>query len=457
MKLFGTNGIRGVVNELLTTEFASQIGLTLATYTKGGLIVVAQDPRTSSGFIKHSIIAGLISGGCDVYNLHIVPTPALQYGVNHYGADAGVMVTASHNPPEYNGVKIISKDGTELSRAEEERFESIFFSRDFRRVSWKEFGTLTAIDNAPKVYIDAILKHVDVELIKKRHFTVLLDCSNGAASYTTPYLLDKLGCRVISLNAHPDGLFPAHPSEPKRDNLKDTIEIAKAISPDLTIAHDGDADRAIFIDDRTNYLFGDQIAALVTREKLRERKGTVVTAINSSQAIEDVVRENNGTLVLTRVSPIEMARKLREVDGVIAPEETGGIIFPEHQYCRDGGMTIAYVLEILAKSGKKLSELIDGLPKYYIIKESIKTKNKEELERRFKEELKNMPGIERVIDIDGVRAYMKDGNFLVRKSGTEDIIRIFAESKDREKVSEIFQMVKKKVEELIEIRSQSEL
>lgn len=449
MKLFGTNGIRGVANELFTTEFASQIGLTLATYTNGGLIVVAQDPRTSSGFIKHSIIAGLISGGCDVYNLHMVPTPALQYGVKHYGADAGIMVTASHNPPEYNGVKVISKDGTELSRTEEEHFESVFFSKNFRRVSWKDFGTLTSIDNAPRVYIDAILKHVDVAAIRKKHFTVLLDCSNGAASCTTPYLLDKLGCRVISLNSHPDGLFPAHPSEPKRDNLKETLEIAKAISPDLTIAHDGDADRAIFIDDKTNYLFGDQIAALVTREKLKEKKGTVVTAINSSQAIEDVVRENQSKLVLTKVSPIEMARKLKEVGGIIAPEETGGIIFPEHQYCRDGGMTIAYVLEILAKSEKSLSELIDELPRYYIIKDSIKTKNKEELERRFREELHKIEGIERIMDMDGVRVYLKDGNFLVRKSGTEDIVRIFAESRSRERASEIFQMVKKRVEELI--------
>jgi phosphomannomutase/phosphoglucomutase len=451
MKLFGTNGIRGIVNELLTTEFASEIGLTLATYTDGGLIVVAQDPRTSGGFIKHSIIAGLISGGCDVYNLHTLPTPALQYGVKHYGADAGIMVTASHNPPEYNGVKVISKDGTELSRAEEERFENIFFSKKFRRVPWTDFGTLTSIDNTPKVYIDAILKHVDVDLIRKKHFNILLDCSNGAASYTTPYLLDKLGCRVISLNAHPDGLFPAHPSEPKKDNLRETIEIAKTVKPDITIAHDGDADRAIFIDDEANYLFGDQIAALVTREKMREHGGgTVVTAINSSQAIEDVVRDNNGTLVLTKVSPIEMARKLREVDGVIAPEETGGIIFPEHQYCRDGGMTIAFVLSILAKSGKKLSELIDELPKYYIIKDSIKTDRKEEVERRFKEESRSMPGIEKIVDIDGLRAYLRDGNFLVRKSGTEDIIRIFAESKSRDRVSEIFGEVKKTVARMIE-------
>jgi len=450
-RLFGTNGIRGIANDLLTTEFASEIGLTLATYSDGGLIVVAQDPRTSGGFIKHSIIAGLISGGCDVYNLHTLPTPALQYGVKHYEADAGIMVTASHNPPEYNGVKVISKDGTELSRIEEDRFEDIFFSKRFRRVPWTDFGTLTSIDNAPKVYIDAILKHVDVPLIREKHFSILLDCSNGAASYTTPYLLDKLGCRVVSLNAHPDGLFPAHPSEPKRDNLRETLEIAKTVKPDITIAHDGDADRAIFIDDQANYLFGDQIAALVTREKLREHGGgTVVTAINSSQAIENVVRDNNGTLVLTKVSPIEMARKLREVDGIVAPEETGGIVFPEHQYCRDGGMTIAFVLNILAKSGKKLSELIDELPKYYIIKDSIKTQKKDEVETRFREELPSIGSIEKVVDMDGLRVYLKDGNFLVRKSGTEDIIRIFAESQSRDRVSEIFGEVKRGVMRIME-------
>jgi phosphomannomutase/phosphoglucomutase len=233
--------------------------------------------------------------------------------------------------------------------------------------------------------------------------------------------------------------------------MRETLELAKTVKPDITIAHDGDADRAIFIDDQANYLFGDQIAALVTREKLKEHGGgTVVTAINSSQAIEDVVRDNNGKLVLTKVSPIEMARKLREVDGIVAPEETGGIVFPEHQYCRDGGMTIAFVLNILAKSGKKLSELIDELPKYYIIKDSIKTQKKNEVEIRFKEELSGINGVEKIVDIDGLRVYLKDGNFLVRKSGTEDIIRIFAESQSRDRVPEIFGEVKRRVMRIME-------
>jgi len=450
-KLFGTNGIRGVANDLFTPEFSVELGLTLATYTNGGRIVVAQDPRTSGGFIKHSFIAGLISGGCDVYNLHTLPTPALQYGVKHYKARGGTMVTASHNPPEYNGVKVIGEDGIELSRIEEEKFERIFFSKEFRRVSWQDFGSLTPIENSREVYINGILRNVDVELIRKREFKVVLDCANGAGSVTTPYLLDKLGCKVVSINSHPDGLFPAHPSEPKIQNLRETIEIVKAIKPDLGIAHDGDADRAIFIDEKSNYLFGDQIACLVTREKLKEKgDGVVVTAINSSKAIEEIVKEYNGKLILTRVSPIEMARKLKEMNGILAPEETGGMIFPEHQYCRDGGMTIAYVLNILAKSDKTLSELIDELPRYYIIKESVKTRDKEKVEKRFIEKLKeNKEKIEKIVEMDGVRAYLKDGNFLVRKSGTEDIIRIFAESKSKDGVNEIFRWVKERIEDLM--------
>ncbi len=447
MRLFGTNGIRGKIGEDFTPDFLVNVGRAIGTYLpKGSKVILGKDTRISGDMVKNAVISGLLASGVDVIDIGIAPTPAIQLYTKRHG-DFGIAITASHNPPEFNGVKCIAGDGTELPRKEEEKIENIFFSSNFRNVEWKNIGKYIKMNGANEEYIDSIISLVDREKIKERKFLVALDCANGASCFTSPYLLEKLGCRVISINCQPDGTFPGHPSEPKPENLKDLVSLVKDTHADLGIAHDGDADRAIFVDDKGRYLYGDKTLALVAKEIVKEKKGVVVTPVSSSMALEEVVKNEGGNVIYTKVGAPIVARKMIEVNAIFGGEENGGLIFPEHQYCRDGAMALAKILEILAKSGKKLSELIDELPKYYQMKISVKCENekKEKVLEKLKEELKD----ENINTLDGVKIIGKDWWVLIRPSGTEPIYRIYAEAKDKHTLARILEKYKNILEKII--------
>ncbi len=448
MRLFGTNGIRGKIGREFTPEFLAKVGLAIGSYLKKeSVVVLGMDTRISGDMVKSAVVSGLLASGINVWDIGIAPTPAIQFYTKNHG-DFGIAITASHNPPEFNGVKAIAGDGTELPREEEEKIEEIFFSGKFRIVTWKEVGEYRRIEGAREEYLDAIISRVDAEKIRKRGFTVVVDCANGAASFTTPYLLEKLGCRVISLNCHPDGTFPGHPSEPKEENLGDLVALVKDSGADLGIAHDGDADRAIFVDERGRFIHGDKSLALVAREVVKEHGGgTVVTPVSTSLAVEEVVKTAGGNVVYTKVGAPIVARKMIELDAIFGGEENGGLIFPDMQFCRDGGMAVAKMLEILAKTDKRMSELIDELPSYYQRKLSVKCP--EEKKERVLSLLKKKLSGERMNTLDGVKI-MDDGWWiLIRPSGTEPIYRIYAEAKEEETLKEKVDEYRRILEEII--------
>ena len=447
MRLFGTNGIRGKIGEDFTPEFLVKVGMAIGSYLpKGSKVIIGMDTRLSGDFVKNAVVSGLLATGVNVIDIGIAPTPAIQLYTREHG-DFGIAITASHNPPEFNGVKCISPDGTELSREEEEKIEYIFFNSSFRVVGWNEVGNYSTRDGANEEYIKTILAHVNVEKIKERKFTVALDCANGASCFTTPYLLERLGCRVISLNCQPDGAFPGHESEPKPENLKDLISLVKEVNADLGIAHDGDADRAIFIDEKGRYLYGDKTLALVAREIAKKKRGKFVTPVSTSLAFEEVVKEYGGEVIYTKVGAPIVARKMIEVNAIFGGEENGGLIFPEHQYCRDGAMALAKILEIMAESGKTLSTLVDELPTYYQKKISVPCDNekKEIVLEKLRDSLKN----ENINTMDGVKIMGEDWWVLIRPSGTEPIYRIYAEAKDRKILEENLEKYRRLLEEII--------
>ena len=279
-------------------------------------------------------------------------------------------------------------------------------------------------------------------------FKVVLDCANGASCFTSPYLLERLGAKVITLNCQPDGRFPGHESEPKPENLRDLVSMVKATGADLGIAHDGDADRAIFVDDRGRFLYGDKTLALVAREVVKEKRGIVVTPVSSSLSLEEVVKEQGSEVLYTEVGAPIVARKMIEVNAIFGGEENGGLIFPEHQYCRDGAMALAKVLEILARSGKRLSELVDSLPEYKQMKLSVRCENSKKMKvlDALKSELKG----ENVNTLDGVKIMGEDWWVLIRPSGTEPIYRIYAEARDEDKLKEKVEKYRKMLERIIE-------
>ena len=431
-KLFGTNGVRGVVNVDMTSDLALQMGKAMGVVV-GGTIAIATDTRVSADMIKMAVSSGIMSVGVNVLDLGVLPTPAIQYYVKaHDNVKGGVMITASHNPPQFNGIKCISADGTEMSRKEEEEIEAQY-SKDIPCAPWNSIGDMDRIRGAGEEYVNAIISHVDAESIRKANLMVCLDCANGAAYETSPLLLRKLNVRAITINCNPQGEFPGRQSEPTEENLKDLLSLTKSTRADLGIAHDGDADRCVFMTKDGTFVSGDKSLALLSKYVLSKRKGLIVTPISSSSVVEEVVKESGGTISYTAVGSPIVARKMIEASAVFGGEENGGLIFPEQQYCRDGGMTIAKMLECVVKEGP-LKNQLSKLPVYYTVKKKIECP--EDMKKHVLEHIASESSGAEIDRTDGVKVIFKDGWVLARPSGTEPAFRIFSESKNEETAKE---------------------
>ena len=423
MRLFGTNGVRGIVNQDVTAELALRLAMSLGTLTRG-TVAVGQDTRVSGSMLSHAAIAGLLATGCKVINLGIAPTPAVQYFVRD-NADAGIVITASHNPREYNGLKLIAGDGTEFASEGELAVEDVYFKGGLRLADWRETGELSDTNVIP-AYIEGTIGMVNAPDIKKRGFVVAVDTGCGAGSIVTPFLLSKLNCKVTTINAQIDGTFPSRNPEPTEDVLTDLGKIVISNGADLGVAHDGDADRAVFIDERGNFVNEDVLLAIIVKHVLSKKVGPVVTPVSSSQRIVDVAEAAGGHVIWTPVGSIYVARMMMQVNAVIGGEGNGGIIFPEHQYCRDGAMTVAKVLEIMTERGKKISELVKEIPKRYMDKTKVTCRDRDATMQQIRS------SVEGNIDTtDGIKIWYDDGWLLIRPSGTEPIIRIFVEAETK--------------------------
>ncbi|WP_461866098.1 phosphoglucosamine mutase [Thermococcus sp.] len=452
-KLFGTFGVRGIANEKITPEFSLKMGMAFGTMLKREgrekpLIVVGRDTRVSGEMLKEALISGLLSIGVDVIDVGIAPTPAIQFACRYFNTDGGAVITASHNPPEYNGIKLLEPNGLGLKKEREAVVEELFFNEDFDRAEWYEIGEVREEDII-KPYLDAIRSRVDIEAIKKRKPFVVVDTSNGAGSLTLPYLLRQLGCKVVSVNAHPDGHFPARNPEPNEENLRGFMKIVKALGADFGVAQDGDADRAVFIDENGNFIQGDKTFALVVKAMLQENDGgLVVTTIATSHIIDELAKQYNGEVIKTRVGDLIVSRALLEHNGLVGGEENGGVIFPDFVLGRDGAMTTAKIVEIFAKSGKKFSELIEELPRFYQVKTKRHIKGDRHAVVEKVARIAEQKGF-KIDTTDGTKILFDDGWVLVRASGTEPIIRIFAEARSEEKAGDYLNLGLELLEEAI--------
>jgi phosphomannomutase/phosphoglucomutase len=429
--MFGTNGVRGIINKELTVELVLNLSRAVGTYFESGLIGIARDSRKGGEMFTQLVTSGLISTGCSVVNLGYAPTPTLQFMIPRLGCIAGIMVTASHNPPQFNGIKVIGSNGIETSRESEKEIEIIYRSNKFKVADWDKIGQVTHYDSSIDVYLEAIKSHVDVEKIQSRKLKVVVDSANSVGGLATPRLMRELGCKVISLNSQLDGSFPGRNPEPIPENIKDLALAVKAIGADLGIAHDGDADRATFVDETGRVLWGDQSFALIASRVLAKKHGsTLVTPVSSGRLIEDVARRAGAKIDWTTVGSVDVSHRLEETGAELGGEENGGVFYPAHQPVRDGAMTAAQIVEIIALEGKSLSELVSELPTYFNtkVKVQVSQEKKEPLAAALLELSKGMNRI----TIDGVKIIHDDGWFLIRPSGTEPIYRCFAEGKTQE-------------------------
>jgi len=424
-RLFGTNGVRGVVGKDLTPELVLTIGEALGTMRKG-CIAVGRDTRTSGETLVKAVKSGLLATGCDVVDCGILPTPALQYLIKEQ-FDGGAMITASHNPPEYNGVKIIEADGTEMGDEETLKLEQLIFEPSFPLKSWEYIGHEINASYLTRKYIQAIVHHFPDRVGSE--ITVVVDPGSGPACLTTPQILTEMGCRVLTLNGVMDGTFPGRLPEPSSEGLKGLAELVVSSGAAFGVAHDGDADRAVFIDENGQFVEENREFALVAQHMCHQKKGTLVTPVSTSLVVEMVVKNEGCTITYTPVGSIYVARTMRSLikngnEVIFGGEGNGGLIFPDHQFCRDGGMATAMMVFILASTGQQLSKLINALPKRSMIKDKISTSRGTQV----LESLKKVYSQDSLDLTDGVKIFREDSWALVRASGTEPIIRIIIDA-----------------------------
>jgi len=446
IRLFGTNGIRGVVGKEVNVDLAYRVGSSVATLFKGHPVLLGRDGRVSGRMIIEAAASGILAQGNDVLDHDIITTPALQYLVRISNGAAGIIVTASHNPPEYNGFKVIDTDGVEIPREKEAVVEDMvqknhwtLSSQPGRRIKQDRIG----------IYLDAILRHLeafDPNLFKR--LTVIVDVGNGVSSLTTPVLLQRLGCRVVVINGNIDGSFPGRHSEPRPENLNTLSKAVLQENADLGIAHDGDGDRAIFVDETGAIHWGDRSFAVVEDMILTEKPDSrIVTPLNSSMAVKEIADKRNGHLILTKVGSIYVSRTMLRENAILGGEENGGIFYAPHHPVRDGTMAAALILKAMLTNGQSLSKIMSRLPMYHMSKEKVVCRNSGECERamwRLSEKLKEetsstMDGIK--VEVDG------RGWVLIRPSGTEPLIRIYAEGKTESDVKAIIAKYKPMVVE----------
>ncbi|RLE51130.1 MAG: phosphoglucosamine mutase [Candidatus Methanomethylicota archaeon] len=451
-KLFGTNGIRGKFGEELTVDFVVKVALAIGTYFNGGSILVGYDGRLSSPAIKEAVVSGLLASGCNVIEAGMLPTPTLQFGVKHLKCDGGVMITASHNPPEFNGIKVMGPDGVEISREEELKIEDIYFSGQIKRAAWNELGKIDYASNIIDDYVKAVVSHVNVKHISAQGFKVVADPGNGVTALTAPKVLEMLNCEVILINDVIDGRFPGRGPEPIPKVLGGISKIVREVNADLGVSYDGDGDRAIFTDEKGVIHWGDKSGAVIEKYVLEKLGGgLIVTPVSSSKMIEDVAIAHNGKVIWTKVGSVVVSHKLKEVNGILGIEENGGVFYPPHQPVRDGAMTTALILNVMAEKGEKLSELIDELPKYYNWKDKVPCPNN--LKKPVIDEVLSLAMREekmKIDTIDGVKIWIDENTWvLIRASGTEPIIRVYAEAKSEDEAIKIVENYKRKVREII--------
>ncbi len=436
-RLFGTFGVRRTANDVLTPEFASRLAACYGSQIQG-TVAVGGDTRTSTPMLKEAVKAGLLSSGCDVVDLGILPTPGVQFAVRKY-YDGGVMITASHNPPMYNGIKFLDEDGIGIAEDMELAIEKLYFDEEPVRVEYSKIGQVYHNDKIIEEYVDEAISKVDAEAIRNANLKVVVDCGCGAGCFTAPYLIRKLGCELTTLHCQPDGFFPGRDPEPIEENLSDLINVVKELDADIGFAHDGDADRTICIDENGKFVMGDKTFTLVEKQMLKENNGgTIVTTVATSQAIYDVAEECNGNVIATAVGDLLVARKLKDENGLFGGEENGGLIFPDFVYGRDAVMTVAKILEIIAKEKKSLSELVGELPVYYAKKMKIECPDDQKafVMSSIADEIQKTTDFK--LDLtDGVKILKEDGWVIIRPSGTEPIFRCFAESDSQQKADEM--------------------
>ncbi len=451
MPLFGTNGIRGVFGKDLSLDFLVNITRSLAAYYKKGPILIGRDGRNSNNIMFNIVTAALNSDGLDTVDAGILPTPCLQYATKRNEFNGGIMITASHNPPEYNGLKPIANDGVELPRQDESVVEKIFENKTF--ITSEIVGQNFKEEMIIKRYINDVLALVDVDRIRKRKFKVTMDLGNGVQALVAPLLAKKLGCTVITVNGTIDGDFPGRGSEPTPSNLSLMSFVAKETNSDIGAAFDGDGDRSIFCDEKGIVSWGDKTGTLLAKYLIltKHPKAKIVCPVNTTNILTKVAQDNGSEIIHTKVGSVEVSREMVKQGAIIGMEENGGFMYGVLNQVRDGALTTVLMLDLMASEEKSLSAILSSLPKVYQYKSKFEC-SEMGLIQKVVDSVKNHGSPMKIETLDGVKIWFDEESWLMlRPSGTEPLIRIYGESTDEllinSKVNEYTRIVKECLDE----------
>ena len=437
--MVGVSGIRGRVGEALTPEvvarYAAAFGAWSIANNPSKAIVVGRDSRVSGPMFHRIVVGTLQLVGCDVIDIGLTTTPGCQLSVEHHHAAGGLMLSASHNPIEWNALKCIGSSGLFLEASEGAAMRALV-DTGTPHATWDRIGTVTQDDDAASRHIEAVLAipYLNADAIRARRFTVALDCVRGAGATIMPALLERLGCEVVGLNMEPDGRFPREP-EPIPANLREFERFVTASGADIGFAVDPDVDRLALVSDEGRAVGEDYTLALAARLVLRYRSGPIVTNLSTSMLIDDVAREAGVAAVRAPVGEVNVAVRMRELNAPIGGEGNGGVILPEVHLGRDAPIGAALLLQLLVEEGRPLSAIVAGLPRYVIVKEKLDRPNAS-LDTVYAALRWAFP--DATVDTqDGLRLSWPDRWVHIRPSGTEPIVRVIAEAPNEDAAREL--------------------
>ncbi len=440
----GITGVRGIVGETFTPELAVDFAEAYGTYLDRGRILVCRDTRPSGPMIRSAVLAGLLGAGCDVVDLGICPTPSMQLAVKWLQADGGIAITAGHNPGQWNALKFVRADGLYLNSTQGEELLDIFHQGEFARATWDTIKQVVQTADPIEEHIKVLEESFAADAIKAKKLTVAVDCCNGACSFLSPKWLARLGCEVLAVNDDPNAPFP-HTPEPKLETMAQLCAVVKAGHAAIGFAHDADGERLGIVTDRGEPLSEEMTLAIAADIRLRKKKGVVVTNVSTSGAVDIIAARHGGTVVRTPVGQAYISEGLIENSGVLGGEGSGGITVPEVHLTHDSAAAIGLILEYLAQSGERISDLVDGLPRLTTLKHNVAVEPHRlySLMQEFRAAVEQ-EGVE--VDLaDGIKVALPQGWVHVRASNTESMIRIIVEGEEKAAARELLDWARDRI------------
>jgi len=441
--MFGTSGIRGRVGDEVTAGLALSVGRAVASdgYDR---VVVGRDVRDSGAMLVDAISAGLGECGADVITVGVEATPTVARSIERLEADAGVVVTASHNPATDNGIKLWNPSGKAFGPNQREAIERRIREDDYELAAWDGVGDRTSHDGVQDYHADALNATVDIA----QPLSVIVDLGTGAGGVTAT-VLDELGCQVRTLNGQEDGAFPGRPSEPNAETLETLSTLVAATDADVGIAHDGDADRMVAVDETGTFVPKDALLALFARETAGDGD-RIAAPVDTSLAVDDALEAVGASVTRTQVGDVYVAERTTEPDVVFGGEPSGAWIWPDETRCPDGPLAACKLVELVADRGP-LSDLVAEIEGYPIRRTSIEVTEKAAVMADVSEAVRDR--YDEIDTLDGVRVETEDGWFLLRASGTQPLIRVTAEARSATDADALFEDAQALVTETVTRRA----